>query len=132
MRERFYLNFETMPKATAQQKGYNHYTGHVYKRKRVADAEAQFISALLPYKPEQPSQKPIHLHLWLYFNVRDKKLWGKPKVSRPDVDNYSKAFIDQMTKCGFFIDDSQIINLHIEKFYAEKACIVVEWGEVEE
>ncbi|MBP5413658.1 MAG: RusA family crossover junction endodeoxyribonuclease, partial [Lachnospiraceae bacterium] len=41
------------------------------------------------------------------------------------------AFIDQMAKCGFFKNDSQITDLHIEKFYAEKACIVVEYKEIE-
>lgn len=132
MRDRFFLYFDTMPKSTAQQKRYNGRTGHFYKSKTLTETERKFFCALKSHAPETPSEKPIELHIWFYFDIKEKSKWGKPKVSKPDVDNYSKAFIDQMVKCGFFTDDSIITNLHIEKYYAEKASIVVEWQEVEE
>lgn len=130
MKDRFFLYFETMPKSTAQQKRYNGRTHTYFKDHRLLAAEQAFYQALKPHAPETVSDKPIELHVWFYFDIKEKKKWGQPKTSKPDVDNFSKAFIDQMTKCGFWNDDSQITDLHLEKFYAEKASIVVEWKEV--
>ena len=130
MKDRFFLRFETMPKGTAQQKRYNGRTHTYFKDRKLMETEKEFFFALRPYAPEEPSELPIELHIWFYFDVKEKKKWGKPKVSKPDVDNFAKAFIDQMGKSGFFRDDSQITDLHIEKYYAEKATIVVEWEEI--
>lgn len=131
MIDRFFLYFPTMPKSTAQQKRYNGRTHTYFKDKRLIDAEQKFYAALKPYAPKHPSEKPISLHVWFYFDIKERKKWGQPKTSKPDVDNFCKAFIDQMGKCGFFRDDSQITDLHIEKFYAEKATIVVQWKEID-
>lgn len=130
MSRRVFLYFETMPKGTAQQKRYNGRTHTYFKDKKLMATEQQFYFALKPYAPKQPSELPIRLHIWFYFDIKEKKKWGLPKTSKPDVDNFSKAFIDQMTKCGYWQDDSQITDLHIEKYYAEKATIVFEWEEV--
>lgn len=132
MKDRFFLYFETMPKGTAQQKRYNGRTHTYFKDRKLMETEKEFFFALRPYAPEKPSELPIELHIWFYFDVKEKKKWGKPKVSKPDVDNFAKAFIDQMGKSGFFRDDSQITDLHIEKYYAEKATIVVEWEEIKD
>jgi len=59
-------------------------------------------------------------------------LWGTWKVTKPDVDNYPKAFIDQMVKVGFFKDDSFIVDLRVRKTYGEKASIFVQWEELGE
>ena len=131
----FYLHFESMPKGTAQQKRYNGQTHTYFKDRKLMETEKEFYYALKPYAPKEPSLAPIKLSIWFYFDIKDKKKWKQPKVSKPDVDNYSKAFIDQMAKVGFFVDDSQIVSLHLEKFYAEKASIVVrveEWKEDKE
>lgn len=126
----FYLHFETMPKGTAQQKRYNRKTGVFFKDKKMLNAETEFRTALLPYRPKEPTDKPVKLSLYFYFDVKDRSKWKKPKTSRPDAENYAKAFIDQMTTCGFWKDDSQIVDLKIQKYYAEKATIVVAWEEV--
>lgn len=130
MKDRFFLYFDTMPKSTAQMKRYNGRTHTYFKDKKLIAAEQAFYQALKPHAPEQPSQNAIELHIWFYFDVKERAKWSKPKTSRPDVDNFSKAFIDQMTKCGYWKDDSQITTLHIEKYYAEKAAIVVDWKEI--
>ena len=131
MSKRVFLYFETMPKGTAQQKRYNGRTHTYFKDKKLMATEQQFFFALKPYAPKAPSESPIRLHIWFYFDVKEKKKWGLPKTSKPDVDNFAKAFIDQMTRCGYWKDDSQITDLHIEKFYSEKATIVYEWEEVD-
>lgn len=130
MKDQFFLNFETMPKGTAQMKRYNGRTHTYFKDKKLMETEREFWSALYPHRPKEPSERPIRLAIYFYFNVKEKAKWGKPKTSKPDADNYAKAFIDQMTHLGFWEDDSQITELHLEKFYSEKAVIFVRWEEI--
>ena len=127
-----FIQFENgMPKGTAQMKRYNGRTHTYFKDRTLMETERMFAFALNQHVPKQPSEMPIKLHIWFYFDIKDKKKWGLPKTSKPDVDNFAKAFIDQMTRCGYWKDDSQVVNLHLEKFYAEKATIVYEWEEVD-
>lgn len=133
MRDQFYLHFTKMPKATAQMRQFNGKTHTCYKSKTLEATERLYRAQLTPHKPEKPAEGPIRLFICLYFDkARPKKLWGKYKITRPDVDNFCKALIDQMTKCGYWLDDAQIADLHIIKKYAENASIYIEWSEVEE
>ena len=132
MNGQFYLHFEAMPKATAQQKGVYVRNGkpHFYDKSNIEQAKKEFISALMPYKPERPAERPIKLSVWFAFDVKDKKLWGQPRPTRPDTDNYLKLFKDCMTEVGFWLDDAQVVDEHVFKTYAEKATIGVHWEEV--
>ena len=133
MKDSFYLHFDKMPKATAQMRQFNGKTKTCYKSKALEETERLYRVQLLPHKPEKPVEGPIKLFICLYFEKKKPKmLWGKYKTSRPDADNFCKALIDQMTKTGYWIDDAQIADLHIKKYYAEKASIYIEWSEVEE
>lgn len=128
----FRLTFDTMPKGTAQQKRYNGRTHTYFKSKALRDTEFIFFESLYPYAPDKPSEKPIRLSLTFHFDIKDKKKWGRYKTTVPDVDNYAKAFIDQMTKSGFWLDDSQISELYLAKFWSNSALIVVNWEELED
>lgn len=130
MNDQFTLCFDTMPKGTAQQKRYNGRTHTYFKSRALMEAEAVFQEALCPHVPDRASEKPVRLFVIFKFDVKDKKKWGAYKPTVPDVDNYCKAFLDQMTKTGFWKDDAQVVDLHIEKFYSEKASIYVEWEEI--
>jgi Holliday junction resolvase RusA-like endonuclease len=130
MKDQFYLYFDTMPKGTAQQKRYDGRTGHYFKSKTLVETEKIFHHALYPHRPKRPSELPVKVCLRFYFDVKDKKKWGLPKTTMPDVDNFCKAFLDQMTQCGFWEDDAQVYKLVAEKYYAEKAAITVIWEEV--
>jgi Holliday junction resolvase RusA-like endonuclease len=130
MKDQFYLSFDTMPKGTAQQKRYNGRTGHYFKSKTLVETEKIFHHALYSHRPKKPSELPVKVCLRFYFDVKDKKKWGLPKTTMPDVDNFCKAFLDQMTQCGFWEDDAQVYKLVAEKYYAEKAAITVIWEEV--
>lgn len=132
MKNIFILTFDTMPKGTAQQKRYNGRTHTYFKSKSLRDTEFIFFEALHPHAPDKPSEAPIRLFITFYFDVKDKKKWWKWKTSVPDVDNYAKAFIDQMTRCGFWKDDSQIADLRLIKVWSEEACIYVEWEELKD
>ena len=132
MRGQFYLHFETMPSGTDQQKGVRIVRGkpHYFKKANVEQAEMLFKNALMPHRPAKPCTRPIKLTVWFAFDVKDKKLWGQPKPTRPDTDNYLKLFKDCMTECGFWMDDAQVVDEHVFKTYAEKATIGVSYEEV--
>ena len=106
MNTQFYLNFEDgMPKGTAQQHGerigYKRIGGKLvpyidhYRKANVQLARNMFTVKMKPYRPKQPSERPIKLLVCLYFDVKQpKKLWGKYKTTRPDCDNYVKEIKD--------------------------------------
>ena len=130
MRDQFYLFFDTMPKGTAQQKRYNGKTHTYFKDAKLRALEDEFYTALYPHRPQKPSVYPIKLCLRFYFDTKDKKKWDMPKTSVPDIDNYCKAFLDQMTRVGFWQNDSQIFRIVAEKYWSEKAKIEVIYSEV--
>ena len=131
MKDQFVLEFDKLPRTTAQQKRYNGKTKTYYKSARLESLEQMFYIRLSPHKPQMPSDKPIKICLRFYFDHKDKRKWDMPKTSKPDIDNYCKAFIDQMTRVGFWCDDSQVFRLVAEKYYAEKAKIEVIYSEVD-
>ena len=132
MANTFILNLDTMPKGTAQQKRYNGKTHTYFKSKSLRNTEFIFFESLYPHAPDKPSEAPIRLMVIFNFDVKDKKKWDKYKTSVPDVDNYAKAFIDQMTRCGYWKDDSQIADLHLVKTWGKDARIIVRWEEIED
>jgi Holliday junction resolvase RusA-like endonuclease len=85
------------------------------------------------FAPDVPSKKPIRLSVHFFFDIKDKSKRGSWKTSRPDVDGYLKEFQDAMTECGFWEDDSQVVDLRIRKSYSEngEGGIIVEIKELE-
>ena len=80
-----------------------------------------------------PSEKPIRLTVILYFDIKQpKKLWGTYKTTKPDCDNYVKEIKDVMTKLRFWKDDSQVSDLRVVKYYAEKGTIFIRLEELED
>ena len=144
MKLEFQLIFENgMPKGTAQQKGetvkYRRneagnlvpYIKH-YRTQKVSAERSQFIYRMKRYAPKKPIEGPVTLNVSLYFDVKDRKLWGKYKPTRPDCDNYVKEIKDAMTVSRFWNDDNQVAELHVSKRYAEKAEIRIELEELPE
>lgn len=130
MVNQFSLSFDTMPRGTAQQKRYNGRTHTYFKSRSLRETEEIFFESLFPYAPDHPAEGPVRLAIVFYFDIKDKKKWDLSKTSAPDVDNYAKAFIDQMTKAGFWLDDSQVADLHLSKFWSREAHIEVGWEEI--
>ena len=140
MPEKIFLNFETMPKGTAQQKGecirYRIMNGkrvpyiHHFKKDSVLNSAEEFKWKLKRFQPDTPSKLPIRLKVIFYYDIKQKKLWNTYKTTRPDADNAVKELIDAMG--NFWEDDSQIVDLQVIKRYAEKANIYIEWEEIKE
>lgn len=144
MKLEFILTFENgLPKGTAQQKGetikYRRnqmgklvpYIKH-YRTQKVSAERGQFILRMKRYAPKKRIEGPVKLTVLLYFDVKDRKLWGKHKPTRPDCDNYVKEIKDSMTVARFWEDDNQVAELHVVKRYAEKAEIRIELEELPE
>lgn len=143
MKNEFYIHFENgMPKGSAQQKGetvkYKRVGNRIlpyiehYRTPKVQTMRNLFILKLKRYRPEQPYEKPIRLKVVMYFDVKNKKLWGTYKDTKVDIDNYYKELADVMTVLKFWKDDSQVVDLRLIKYYSEKASIHISLEEIED
>ena len=65
------------------------------------------------------------------FYIQMPKSWSKKKkaymnkqahISKPDIDNLSKAVLDGISG-NYFHDDSQVAILHTQKYWAEEGKI---------
>lgn len=123
------------PKTTAQSSSRvfkNKYTGKMFigKTDKGKTTREELIGLLHPYKPEKPIQGALKLKIsWIYPYLKTirKKDVGKiiPCPTRPDCDNICKFLCDCMTRCGFWLDDSQIYSLEFTKCYYEKPGIFI-------
>lgn len=137
-----YLKFENgLPKQSAQQKGetikYRRAPNgklvpyvHHYRKERIEAARNLFIYKMKNYAPKEPIEGPVKLTVMLFFDVKDRQLWGKYKATRPDCDNYVKEIKDAMTASRFWNDDNQVVDLRVVKRYAEKATIYIKVEEL--
>lgn len=87
----------------------------------------------LQYKPKELIDGSIELYIDVCRSV--PKSWSKKKTeaalrkeilptTRPDVDNYAKGIKDALNGI-MYVDDSQITELTVRKYYAEEPKVVV-------
>ena len=89
------------------------------------------LSLLLrPHRPRQPLTGPLSLalkivHPWLKSESKTTIAKGIPipKDTKPDADNMSKGIQDVMSDLGFWQDDSQVCDLHVQKFWGARPGI---------
>jgi len=116
-----------IPVGQAQQKGACVIQGKIrfFTKAKIKEAERQWRAILGPMVPEKPLEGALNLCVTLHFPWRkvDKKAQKQFKVmpipTRPDCSNLIKLLEDQMTKLGFWKDDSQIAELTIRKFRSD-------------
>jgi len=94
------------------------------KEKRNYQATVSLHAA--QYKPSTPLDGPIELH-FIFIVPRPKYLEAKkcpdgliPCAKKPDYDNLAKGTQDALSNAGFWVNDSQIFDARIQKFYAER------------
>lgn len=147
MKHEIFLYFDgSLPRTTAQEKGETikykvvrvkntiqkvPYISH-YRKPEVEAARTLYAYKLKPHRPKTPSVLPIKIEVFAYFDVKDRSKWGKVKPTKPDAENWFKELADVMTQLGYWQDDNQIVDLHIVKYYAEKASIVIRWEEIDD
>lgn len=132
MNKTFILHFEEgLPRTTAQQKGeaIRYKNGRPYiqhfRKDKVQSLRTALIYRMKQHAPAIPSAEPIKLTVLVCFDVKDRKLWGKYKTTRPDGDNYLKEIKDSM-KGLFYLDDAQVCDERIIRTYAECGSIRVQ------
>lgn len=101
----------------------------LYTPPDLVEIRQKYISALIPHAPAEPAKGPISLCLMFCF--KDKKHnTGRPKTTKPDLDNLEKGLADCMTVCGFWQDDSQIYLLSLSKSYEEHEGVFIKVEEL--
>jgi Holliday junction resolvase RusA-like endonuclease len=87
----------------------------------------------------QPLKTPVSVYLYVRLPIpqsypkkrREACLSGAEKpCKKPDIDNIAKTYLDAMNGV-IFVDDTQVIDLHVKKLYSEKAGVDVMVTEAE-
>ena len=128
------------PTYTAQQRRWTIRNGKpmTYPDRRAKRTRAELQSLLAPHAPQAPMTGPILLDIKLIYPYRknEKKQVVKagteiPKTTRPDTDNSIKLIQDVMTATGYYIDDSQVYDLHATKWCGPIPGIAIDIREQE-
>ena len=81
----------------------------------------------------EPLETPITVAIYIRVGIpasfskqkRKDALEGTLKpTKKPDIDNIAKCFLDGMNDI-VYLDDKQVVNLHITKVYAETPAVEV-------
>lgn len=66
---------------------------------------------------KKPSEKALKVNISFYFK-RAKSNTKKMHTQKPDLDNVAKAILDS-TEGILFVNDSQIVELNLNKYFAD-------------
>lgn len=106
--------------------------GIVYKTPALKACETRYMSALLPYRPDEKITGPVSLKVDFIFGARQKKDRNRYKVTKPDTDNMVKTLKDVLTTCGYWKDDAQVVIEVYSKKYGVNPETKIEIKELEE
>lgn len=122
--------FLDFPTITAQQKGLSR--GRFYTKPEVTRAKYWFYSHIMKEAKEckqlfpDISSDAFEVQIFYYYPIKTRKLWGKYKTTRPDIDNQTKLLLDVLTDTKlFWADDSQVVQLHLCKRYEEISKVTI-------
>ncbi|WP_025727740.1 RusA family crossover junction endodeoxyribonuclease [Heyndrickxia ginsengihumi] len=91
------------------------------------------------YAPSQLLEGPLKMEVVVYkpslksFSKKKKAAAERGElrpVTKPDVDNYVKGIKDACNQV-IWKDDSQVVDLHVSKFYSEKPRVEVKIWPIE-
>lgn len=102
-----------------------------FKSSKAKGDESTIAALLLPHRPAEPYRTPVSLSIrwtWPWRASESKKrraLWCAPMTAKPDLDNLSKAFVDQLVKLRFIEDDAGVVDLRLCKRWGDVPGIEV-------
>jgi Holliday junction resolvase RusA-like endonuclease len=110
--------------------------GHAiaYTPKVTREAEDDFCTQALRFRPKEIIAEAIKLHIWVFkptpksFSKKKAGLAEEQKIvpiTRPDFDNYAKLVCDSLNGI-FWKDDAQIVDCRISKRYSKTPKVTVE------
>ena len=88
-------------------------------------AQDSLYALLMEHRPSRSMDGPLFLQVqWVYPWRKSEPKKNRAKGfrwcdTRPDADNIMKMLKDCMTRVGFWVDDSQIARLFVEKQWGE-------------
>lgn len=105
------------------------------------EAQEQTLASLLaPHAPREPVDGPVTLFVDAYLPLpksKPKKWQAAARAGeiiptvKPDADNLAKHLKDVMGQLHFWLDDKQVADLRVRKFYADvpRWEVTMAWGE---
>ena len=109
-------------------------SGIAYIPKQTTSYENWVKQCYLDNYEQTDSKAEISVHITCFFappksiskKKRQQMLSNKINVTKkPDCDNIAKIILDSLNKIAYH-DDSQVVNLHVNKRYAELPYVHVE------
>ena len=132
------------PKSTAQagqrimkRKDGSQFIGKFANSKSKA-AQNTLLQLLQPYTPTSPYDFPLQCHIgwvspWRKSEPKKNRVAGwRWSDKRPDCDNLSKTIQDVMSTLGYWIDDSQVCRLFVDKGWGDRPGIYISIQEIPE
>lgn len=104
-----------IPASTPQQRKLGGRNTHPTQGLRYARAAWQAL--LEKYGPSRPMAGPVELSVSLFYHTKSRAVIIAPKTSRPDGDNLLKIIKDAATKAGWWIDDAQVYDERITRYW---------------
>lgn len=128
----FFMPFKKVPTTTHQQKQVRVVNNKpvFYEPEDLKRARALLTAHLGQHVPDKKYTGPVRLFVKWCFPITGKRSNGQWKTTRPDIDNSQKLLFDVMTDLGFWKDDSLVVSLIAEKFWADMPGIYIKIEEV--
>jgi len=128
----FFIPMKKPPTTTHQQKQVSVVKGKpiFYEPAGLKAARAKLMAHLGKHTPDKRYNNPVRLYVKWLFPLTGKHTNGEYKYTKPDIDNSQKLLFDCMTDLGFWKDDSLVVSLIAEKFWAELPGIYIKIEEV--
>ncbi len=128
----FFMPMRKPPTTTHQQKQVTVVNGKpvFYEPDSVKAARSKLMAHLGQHTPTETYNRPVRLFVKWCFPMTKTSKNGQFKHTRPDIDNSQKLLFDCMTDLGFWKDDSLVVSLIAEKFWAELPGIYIKIEEV--
>jgi Holliday junction resolvase RusA-like endonuclease len=119
------------PNTTAQGKRLNRATGRFFASKEHAADMEELRLKMRAHRPKTPLEGPIQLMIvatWPYPKNTPKgaQIGKRPKLSKPDADNFAKGIQDCLVAEGFFFDDAKVYGLTVLKFFGPPPSVGIE------
>lgn len=132
MTTEFFMPMRKVPTATHQMKQVRVVNNKpmFYEPDDLKAARALLTAHMGAHVPEKKYVKPVRVFVKWCFPITGKYTDGQYKHTKPDIDNSQKLLFDCMTDLGFWKDDSLVVSLIAEKFWAAMPGIYIKIEEV--
>lgn len=108
---------------------------HTYTPTKTRKAENAIGTEALKHRPAQPLPGPLEVHIDV-FRARPKSMTKRERltllhpITKPDADNYAKLILDALNGI-MWLDDAQVVDLRVRKFYDDTPRCEVRIIEIE-